>query len=238
MATFGESIANFFSGNDPETQEGLHGLFVTELQDIYYAEKQAVDALGEQADASTTDEVRNAFLQHQEETRNQVARLEQVFSSIGIDVEEGSCDAIDGLVDDAQRVVSNTDSGSLTRDAGLIIAGQKIEHHEIASYGSVVTFAKVLGYTEAARLLEQTLEEEKTADKKLTSLAESFINDRAADESNGDTNSYSNDRNQTSDFDRYGVVNPDGTRYEDNSTITGSATRSTSGNDTTSNTTW
>ncbi|QMW06044.1 YciE/YciF ferroxidase family protein [Spirosoma foliorum] len=209
MATFGERIANFFGGTDTETQEGLRGLFITELKDIYYAEKQAVDALGEQADASTTDEVRNAFLQHQEETRNHVARLEQVFSSIGVDVEEGSCDAIDGLVDDAQRVVSNTDSGSLTRDAGLIMAGQKIEHHEIASYGSVVTFAQVLGYNQAARLLEQTLNEEKNADKKLTTLAESFINSRASSEEN---NSHRNDDNADNFEDN--LVKPDGVRYD------------------------
>jgi len=215
MATFGERIANFFGGNDLDTQEGLRGLFVTELKDIYYAEKQAVDALGEQADASTTDEVRNAFLQHQTETRNQVSRLEQVFSSIGIDVEEGTCNAIDGLVDDAQRVVSNTDSGSLTRDAGLIIAGQKIEHHEIAAYGSAVTFAQVLGYTEAARLLEQTLDEEKNADKKLTVLAESFVNSRAASEQHDDLNR-NDDYNDG--INRDSVINPDGTRYAEGST--------------------
>lgn len=211
MATFGERIANFFGGDDAETQEGLRGLFVNELKDIYYAENQAIDALGEQADAATTDEVRNAFLQHQDETRNQVARLEQVFDNLGVDTEEGSCSAIDGLVDDAQRVVSNTESGSLTRDAGLIIAGQKVEHHEIASYGSVVTLAQVLGYNEAARLLQQTLDEEKNADKKLTSLAESFINNRAASERDND--SY---RDDTDDTDRESVVNPDGTRYADN----------------------
>ncbi|MVM37868.1 DUF892 family protein [Spirosoma sp. HMF3257] len=221
MATFGERIANFFGGTDTETQEGLKGLFVNELKDIYYAEKQAIDALGEQADAATTDEVRNAFLQHQEETRNQVARLEQVFSSIGVDSEEGSCDAIDGLVDDAQRLVSNTDTGSLTRDAGLIIAGQKIEHHEIASYGSVVTLAQVLGYQQAARLLEQTLNEEKNADKKLTILAESFVNSRASSEDNA---SSSRNDDDADDFNKWGVVNPDGTRYDDpsrNSNATG-----------------
>jgi ferritin-like metal-binding protein YciE len=209
MATFGERIANFFSGEDNDTQEGLHGLFVTELKDIYYAENQAIDALGEQADAATTDEVRAAFLQHQDETRNQVARLEQVFSSIGVDAEEGSCDAIDGLVDDAQRTVSNTESGSLTRDAGLIIAGQKIEHHEIASYGSVVTLAQVLGYNEAARLLQQTLDEEKTADRKLTQLAESFVNNRAASERDDDANR---------DADDHRSVNPDGDYYVDQTT--------------------
>ncbi|GAB3893401.1 YciE/YciF ferroxidase family protein [Spirosoma agri] len=225
MATFGESIANFFGGNDLETKEGLHGLFTTELKNIYYAEKQAVDALGEQADAATTDEVRNAFLQHQNETRNQVSRLEQVFGSIGIDVEEGSCDAIDGLVDDAQRVVSNTGSGSLTRDAGLIIASQKIEHHEIASYGSAVTLAKVLGYTEAARLLQQTLDEEKNTDKKLTTLAESFINSRAASESDHDSDN-GLDRNDeyTDGVSRGSVVNSDGTRYSDNSAAGTSST--------------
>lgn len=221
MATFGERIANFFGGNDTETQEGLRGLFVTELQDMYYAEKQAVDALGEQADAATTDEVRNAFLQHQDETRTHVSRLEQVFASIGLDLDEGSCDAIDGLVDDAQRVVSNTESGSLTRDAGLIIAGQKIEHHEIAAYGSAVTLAQVLGYQQAATLLEQTLNEEKNTDKKLTSLAESFINNRAASERDGDGSD--SDRYRDRDNDQYtsdrDAINPDGTRYSDRSTM-------------------
>ncbi|MFD2934042.1 YciE/YciF ferroxidase family protein [Spirosoma flavum] len=217
MASLGDQIANFFSGSDDDTREGLHGLFIDELKGIYYAEKQAVDALGEQADASTTDEVRNAFLTHQEETRGQVARLEQVFQSIGVDADDKTCAAIDGLVDDAQTVVSNTESGSLTRDAGLIIAGQKIEHHEIAAYGSAVTLAKVLGYSEAAQLLHQTLEEEKNTDKKLTQLAESFINQRAALEdgntpSDSDENRYSTDTN---------TVNPDGSRYSDSSTITG-----------------
>lgn len=231
MATFGERIANFFGGTDTETQEGLQSLFVTELKDIYYAEKQAVAALGEQADAATTDEVRNAFIQHQEETRNQISRLEQVFNSIGVEVEEGTCEAVDGLAEDAQRVVANTESGSLTRDAGLIIAGQKVEHHEIASYGSVVTFAQVLGYSEAARLLEQTLNEEKNADKKLTMLAESFINSRAASERDDDLNQSNNDRDE---FSGGSAVNADGTRYSD-STITGSASRSGygSGNDAT-----
>ncbi len=224
MASLGTQIANFFSGNDDDTREGLQGLFIDELKGIYYAEKQAVDALGEQADAATTDEVRNAFLQHQEETRGQVARLEQVFQSIGVDADDKTCAAIDGLVDDAQTVVSDTESGSLTRDAGLIIAGQKIEHHEIAAYGSVVTLAKVLGYTEAAQLLHQTLEEEKNTDKKLTQLAESFINERAAAEDDNDntlsnSNQYANQSDATNEYNS--SVNPDGTRYSDTSITTG-----------------
>ena len=203
MATFGERISNFFGGNDTETQEGLHGLFVTELKNTYYAEQQGIKGMGESADAATTDEVRNAFLQHQEESRGQVTRLEQVFQSLGIDAEEGSCEAADGLADDARMVISNTESGSLTRDAGLIIAGQKGEHHEIASYGSLVTLAKVMGHTQAAQLLQQTLEEEKNTDRKLTQLAESFINDRANDES-GNTDS----------SDSGSMVNADGVRYD------------------------
>ncbi|WP_019987070.1 ferritin-like domain-containing protein [Rudanella lutea] len=182
MASLMDRVSNFFSGNDADTGEGLKSLFITELKDIYYAEGQAIDALAEQADAATTDEVRNAFLQHQEESRNQRTRLERVFDSLGVSATEGTCDAIDGLADDGRRVVSNTESGSLTRDAGLIMAAQKVEHHEIASYGSAVTLAKVLGYHEAAQLLQQTLDEEKNTDKKLTQLAESFINQRAAGE--------------------------------------------------------
>lgn len=197
-----DRVSNFFSGNDAETGEGLKSLFITELKDIYYAEGQAIDTMGDQADAATTDEVRNAFLQHQEESRNQRTRLERVFDSLGISADEGSCDAIDGLIDDGQRVISNTESGSLTRDAGLIMAAQKVEHHEIASYGSVVTLAKVLGYSEAAQLLQQTLDEEKNTDKKLTQLAESFINNRAAGESDNDRD-YDRDTNQNRDYDPY-----------------------------------
>ncbi|MCY7356168.1 MAG: DUF892 family protein [Rudanella sp.] len=137
MASFMDRVSDFFNGNDADTGEGLKSLFISELKDIYYAEGQAIDTLGDQADAATTDEVRAAFLHHQEESRNQRIRLERVFDSLGISADEGSCDAIDGLVNDAGRVVSNTESGSSTRDTGLIMAAQKVEHHEIASYGSV-----------------------------------------------------------------------------------------------------
>ena len=206
MASLMDRVSNFFGGNDAETGEGLRSLFINELKAIYYAEKQAVDALGEQADASSTDEVRNAFLMHQEETRNQIMRLERVFDSIGVEADSMTCEAIDGLAEDAQKVVSMTESGSLTRDAGLIIAGQKVEHHEIAAYGSAVTLAKVLGYREGAQLLEQTLQEEKNTDQKLTQLAESFINQRAASESDVN-NTYGNRDND--------AMRPDGTRYDD-----------------------
>ncbi len=204
MATFGERISNFFNGDDTETSEGLRGLFVTEIKNLYYTEKVGIEGMGRSADAATTDEVRNAFLQHQQESRQQVARLEQVLQSINADVEEGSCAAADGLAEDTQTMISNTQSGSLTRDAALIIAGQKGEHHEIAAYGSAATLAQVLGYSQAAQLLEQTLQEEKATDKKLTQLAESFINNRAASEG---------------DNDQTGTVSADGTRYSDSGSM-------------------
>lgn len=221
MASFMDKVSDFFGGNDSDTSDGLRSLFISELKGAYYAEKQAVDALGEQADAATTDEVRNAFLQHQEETRNQISRLERVFDSVNVEVDDKTCNAIDGLVEDAQEVVSSTESGSLTRDAGLIIAGQKIEHHEIAAYGSLQTLAKVLGYSEAAQLLGQTLEEEKATDKKLTQLAESFINQRASNES--DTN---NDNDQLTTDSNVGSTYQSGSAYT-GGTTTGNASYGT-----------
>ncbi len=179
MATFGERIANFIRGDDELTHEGLHGLFVTELQNVYYAARKVTDTLDDQAEAATTDEVKQAFRQHQQQVRSQVSRLEQIFQILGLDVKEGSCAAIDGLDDDSQALISATESGSLTRDAGLIIAVQKKEHHGMATYGSLTTFARVLGYTQSAALLSQSLDEKKNTDQKLTQLAESFINNQA-----------------------------------------------------------
>ncbi|MBO0934142.1 YciE/YciF ferroxidase family protein [Fibrella aquatilis] len=189
MATIGKQIADFFAGGSTtDNDEGLRGLFVSELQGMYYAEKALVDNMPNMADAATTDEVRQAFQHHLEETRGQVTRLERIFDSIGVSADDKTCNAIDGLADDADEVISSTESGSLTRDAGLIIAAQKVEHHEIAAYGSLHALAQLLGYTEAAQLIEQSLQEEKNTDKKLTQLAESFVNERAKAEGKNDQN--------------------------------------------------
>ncbi len=179
MATLLEQIENFFGGNDTNTDEGLRDLFISELKSVYYTEKQITKALGEQAEACTTDEVKQAFLQHQEESRLQQERLDDIFRIIGIKTEERPADAIDGLVEDAKRVIADTETGSLTRDAGLIISAQKVEHYEIAIYGSLLTLAHVLDFTQSAELLSRSLEEEKETDRKLTRLAESFINSRS-----------------------------------------------------------
>jgi len=179
MSSLTDRIASFFSGHDSSTDEGLRDLFITEVKGIYYAEKQIVDALGEQAEASTTNEVKAAFLQHQDESRIHVDRLEEIFRILDIQTEERASDAVDGLISEARFVISDTESESLTRDAALIIAAQKVEHYEIAVYGSLLTLANVLGFSQSAELLAQTLEEEKTTDHNLTALATAFVNVRA-----------------------------------------------------------
>ena len=179
MASLADRIASFFSGEDSTTDEGLRDLFISELKEVYYAEKHTINALTDQADAGTTNEVRTAFLQHRDESQVQVERLEEIFRIIGVKTEEIKSDAIDGLINDAKRVIANTEPGSLTRDAGLIIAVQKIEHFEIAIYGSLLTLANVLDFGQSAELLALTLAEEKETDRKLTVLAESFVNKRS-----------------------------------------------------------
>ena len=200
MATIGTQIADFFSGGSTtDNDEGLRSLFINELKGIYYAEKALVDNMPNMADSATTDQLRQAFQQHLEETRSQVTRLERVFQSINEPADTMTCNAVDGLADDADNVISNTDSGTLTRDAALIIAAQKVEHHEIAAYGSLHSLAQLLGYTEAAQLIEQSLQEEKNTDKKLTQLAESFVNERAKAEGNTDSNYTNPSRHNSSD---------------------------------------
>jgi ferritin-like metal-binding protein YciE len=182
MASLTDQITAFFSGNDSAADEGLRDLFITELKSVYYVERKIVDSLGKQINAATSDEVQAAFLHHQEETRTQVTRLEEIFRILSIAAGQHTNKAVDGLIDDVQFVIDDTETGSLTRDAALIIAAQKIEHLEIASYGSLLTLARVLGFDQSAELLAQTLDEEKATDKKLTSLAESFVNQQARDE--------------------------------------------------------
>ena len=202
MATLGERISNFFGGNDTGTDEGLRDLFISELKSVYYVERQAIDALGQQAEASTTNEMRAAFLEHQEVSYTQKERLESIFKIIGIKTEEGPSDAIDGLINDAERVIADTEPGSLTRDAALIIAAQKIEHYEIAIYGSLLTLSHVLDFTQSAELLAMTLAEEKETDRKLTVLAESFINDRSKQEEDASPGSHHEGRERIVDPER------------------------------------
>jgi ferritin-like metal-binding protein YciE len=160
-------------------ESGLKDLFLDELKDIYWAEKHLAKALPKMAKSATSEELRSAIEQHLTETENQIQRLEQVFNSIGRKAMGKKCEAMEGLVEEGKHMMEETEDGSLTRDAAIISSAQKIEHYEIASYGTLRTLANHLGNTEAANLLEETLQEEKSTDVKLTEIAESFINESA-----------------------------------------------------------
>ena len=157
----------------------MNDLFVHQLQDIYYAEKQLVKALPKMADKATDKQLKNGFLTHLEETKTHVQRLEEVFRMIGTEVEAVDCPAIDGIIEEADEVTGEV-AGKAVLDAALINAGQAAEHYEIARYGSLIAWARQLGRNECASILQKTLDEEKITDKKLTSLAEGKINLRAA----------------------------------------------------------
>ena len=158
----------------------LHDAFMDELRDAYDAEKQLVKALPKLAKAATSPELRAAFEAHLEETRGQVERLEGVFASLEEKVKGKHCDGIAGIIEEGKSVMEE-EFDDATMDACLIAAGQRAEHYEMAAYGTLVAWAKIMGHDEAAELLEQTLEEEKAADEKLSALAEDGINQNAAD---------------------------------------------------------
>ncbi|MBK0380599.1 ferritin-like domain-containing protein [Mucilaginibacter sp. SD-g] len=156
--------------------------FVNELKDLLWAEKELVDTLPDMAEAATTVELKNAFNNHLAETENHVTRLEQIFSILGLEPDTTKCDAMAGIVDEGDEIISDTEEGTAQRDVGLIFAGQKAEHYEIASYGGMVSLAKTLGYYDVAEILNETLEEEKTADALLTEIAENHVNYDASTE--------------------------------------------------------
>ena len=158
----------------------LHDAFIDELRDTYDAEKQLTKALAKLAKASSNPKLRQAFESHLEETQGQIERLEQVFESLDEKVRGKHCDGIAGIIEEGKSIMEE-DFDETTMDACLIAAGQRAEHYEMAAYGTLVAWAQAMGHTEAAKLLQQTLEEEKAADKKLSGLAESGINQGAAD---------------------------------------------------------
>jgi ferritin-like metal-binding protein YciE len=159
--------------------ESLNELFLEEIKDIYWAEKHLVKAIGKMIKASTSEELKEAFSEHLSVTEEHVKRLEQVFDLLGEKRASKKCDAIEGLTKEAEEVISETGKGTLTRDAGLIIAAQKVEHYEIATYGSLAQWARTLGKDDIAHVFEKTLAEEKEADEVLTKIAVGGVNDEA-----------------------------------------------------------
>ena len=164
----------------------LEKFFIEELKDIYWAEKHLVKALPKLQKAATSDELVNAIEEHTSVTEEHVSRLEEVFEMLGETARAKKCEAMEGLVNEAQTIMEETEDGSATRDVGLIMAAQKVEHYEIATYGGLVQLAKTIGRDDVADLLSQPLEEEKEADETLTSIAENNSNKMAREEEGGE----------------------------------------------------
>ncbi len=160
----------------------LMEFFEDELKDIYWAEKHLVKALPKMVKNATTEELSEAFSSHLSETEEHVTRLEEVFEMLGKKASAKKCDAMEGIIKEAESIISDTKADTMTRDVGLILAGQKAEHYEIATYGGLITLAKTLGLNDVASVLKETIQEEKAADEKLTMIAESHVNTAASQE--------------------------------------------------------
>ncbi len=160
--------------------DSLESLFQDELKDIYDAEKQITKALPKMIKKAGADELRTAFEEHLQQTEQQIGRLEEVFEQLGMPARGKKCIGMQNLLKEGAEMMAEAEDED-TRDALMIAAAQKVEHYEIAAYGTLRVWANVLGHTESAALFEESLEEEKETDQKLTAIAESFVNQEAAD---------------------------------------------------------
>jgi ferritin-like metal-binding protein YciE len=170
------------NGKEQANDSKLAAFFHDELKDIYWAEKHLVKTLPKMQKAATTDELASAFEDHLEVTKEHVTRLEKVFEMLGHKAQAKKCDAMEGITKEGDSIIEDTEEGTATRDVGLIMAAQKVEHYEIATYGSLHQLAVTLGYDDVASVLETTLAEEKEADQALTAIAENDINYEAVEE--------------------------------------------------------
>lgn len=160
----------------------LHKFFVDGIKDVYYAEKHIIKTLPKMMKAATSSELKQAFQEHLDMTKMQVTRLEQVFELLGKKPQAKKCEAIEGITKEGESIIEDTEQGTATRDVGLIMAAQKVEHYEIASYGGLTQLATTLGLDDVAELLNATLEEEKETDHMLSEIAENNVNYSAAEE--------------------------------------------------------
>lgn len=170
------------SGGGQSSGSQLEEYFINELRDVYGAEKQLTKALPKMQKAATTEELKEALEEHLAITQEQITRLEEVFELMDQKPQSKKCEAMEGITKEGESVIEDTESGSMTRDAAIIMAAQKVEHYEIAAYGGLVTLARTMGKNDVADLLAQTLAEEKEADQLLTEIAESSINQEADEE--------------------------------------------------------
>ncbi|MCW3119397.1 MAG: hypothetical protein JWM28_3479 [Chitinophagaceae bacterium] len=167
---------------EPISSSRLQEFFIDSLKDIYWAEKHLTKALPKMQKAATTAQLQEAIEMHLGQTMDHVTRLEQVFEIVGEKPVAKKCDAMEGLTKEADSIVEETEDGTMTRDAAIILAAQKVEHYEIATYGGLVQYATLLGYDDAATILQSTLDEEKETDESLTKIAENDINWQAEQE--------------------------------------------------------
>lgn len=177
------------TGNSPQATmaKGAHDsmlqeFFGEEIKDIYYAEKHIIKTLPKMMKAASSPELKQAFQEHLDVTKTHVTRLEKVFELLGKKPQAKKCDAIEGITKEGESIIEETKDGTATRDVGLILAAQKVEHYEIATYGGLAQLATTLGLDEVADLLTATLEEEKEADTMLSGIAENDVNYNAAEE--------------------------------------------------------
>ena len=161
--------------------KSMDDLFLEEIRDLNDAERQIIKALPKMAKATSSDELRTAFNEHLEQTRVHVDRLERIFSELNEKPGGVKCEGMQGLIEEGDELIGLTEMGTV-RDAGLISAAQRVEHYEMAGYGSARTFAQLLGHDDATGLLEETLSEEKETDERLTEIAETMVNERAVSE--------------------------------------------------------
>lgn len=156
----------------------MNDLLITFMQDIYYAERQILKALPKMAKASDNEELKDALMHHREETQGQVDRLQKAFEAMGKRARGQTCEAINGLIEEGEEIVEEFEVGP-TRDAGILASAQAVEHYEMARYGTIIAWAKAVGNEDVARLMQETLEEEKKADTTLNQLAQKRINQQA-----------------------------------------------------------
>lgn len=179
------------SGSEPKLstktsiaeEPALKELFIDGIKDLYWAENHLLKVLPKMQKSATSAELAGAIGKHLDETRGQVARLEQIFTLLDEKAQAKKCDAMEGLAKEGESILESTEAGTATRDVGIILASQKVEHYEIASYGGLAQLATTLGLSEVSALLVQTLEEEKEADLTLSKIAEANINQQASTES-------------------------------------------------------
>ena len=182
MKTKSNSEPKFSTKTSVKADPALMELFTDSVKDLYWAENHLVKALPKMQNAASSTQLSTALAKHLEQTKEHVSRLEQIFELLGEKAQAKKCDAMEGLSKEGEGVIESTEEGTATRDVGIILSSQKVEHYEIAAYGGLTQLAKTLGLDEVAQILAQTLEEEKEADAKLSAIAESDINYTAATE--------------------------------------------------------